>query len=214
MRTNEALMNCSKSLTDRYRYGGKEGDFTSRDLHSGRPSARSTTSSVDFGLNGNTARSHSSSVWTGRDSSYHLDKPTREYVREVFHKQWHLREGREKKDVMNQMVDLLHTATLSTTHIHITNCNQSLFPRLFHLLLHLLLPHTHMQNSRLMGSLMYSGYVGEKAYQTENKTLLTPKYLTPREAQDVASLRRPVGEFTRYMNASIQKNVSLKAVGH
>ena len=65
-----------------------------------------------------------------------------------------------------------------------------------------------------MGSLMYSGHVGRNTYKTEYTELLTPKELTAREKLEVAELRRNGGEFTKYMDASIQKNVNIKATGH
>ena len=69
-------------------------------------------------------------------------------------------------------------------------------------------------DSRTIGSLLFSGYVGENTGKTENQETHVPLALTPRENEAMAKLRRPKGEFTEYMNASIKKNVNVKAIGH
>ncbi len=72
----------------------------------------------------------------------------------------------------------------------------------------------HQMNSRLVGSLIFSGHVGNKAFTTENRELLTPKQLSIEEQQDLNSLHRKKGEFSTYLHDSIMKNVNIKATGH
>ena len=65
-----------------------------------------------------------------------------------------------------------------------------------------------------MGSLLFSGHVGDKVGKTEQQESLVEMKLTARESEMLADMRRSKGMFTHYMNESIKKNVDVKAVGH
>ena len=72
----------------------------------------------------------------------------------------------------------------------------------------------NQMDSRTVGSLLFSGHIGKNTGMTENRETHFPVNLSPREVAEIAKMRRRKGMFTEYMNASIKKNVNVKAIGH